>query len=69
MIVAHMADTDKDGAVTQAEFTAAALTGFDRLDANKDGQVTKKERQAARKAMREQWRAKRQGAPAETPAG
>lgn len=69
MIVGHMADADKDGAVTQAEFTAAALTGFDRLDANKDGQVTKKERQAARKAMREQWRAKRQGAPAETPAG
>jgi hypothetical protein len=58
----RMADANKDGAVTQAEFTAAALQRFDRLDANKDGQVTKEERQAARKAMRDQWRAKREAA-------
>ncbi len=53
--MARMADTNKDGAVSQAEFTAAALQRFDRTDTNKDGQVTKEERQAARAAMREQW--------------
>lgn len=57
------ADANKDGAVTQAEFTQAALARFDRTDANKDGTVTKEERQAARQAMREQWQ-KRAGAPA-----
>ncbi len=50
------ADANKDGTVTQAEFTAAALQRFDRLDANKDGTVTKEERQAARAAMRESWK-------------
>ncbi|MEJ5977181.1 EF-hand domain-containing protein [Novosphingobium sp. PS1R-30] len=61
------ADADKNGAVTQAEFTQAALTRFDRTDANKDGTVTKEERQAARQALRdqarEQWQ-NRAGAPA-----
>lgn len=50
------ADTNKDGVVTKAEFTAAALQRFDRLDANKDGTVTREERQAAHQAMREQWK-------------
>lgn len=54
------ADANKDGAVTQAEFTQAALTRFDRTDANRDGTVTREERQAARKAMREQWREHRE---------
>ena len=31
----RMAHADKDGAITKAEFQAAALTRFDRLDANK----------------------------------
>jgi hypothetical protein len=62
MMMGRMADADKDGAVSQAEFTAAALQRFDRADANKDGQVTKEERQSARKAMREEWRAKREAA-------
>ena len=57
-----MADANKDGAVTQAQFTAAALQRFDRTDANKDGQVTREERQTARKAMRDEWRAKREAA-------
>lgn len=57
MMMGRMADANKDGAVTQAEFTAAALQRFDATDANKDGRVTKEERQAARKAMREQWQA------------
>lgn len=62
-----MADGNKDGAITQAEFTQAAMTRFDRTDANKDGTVTKEERQAARQAMREQMRERwqnRTGAPA-----
>lgn len=48
-----MADANKDGAVTQAEATAAALARFDRMDANKDGQVTPEERRAARASMRQ----------------
>jgi Ca2+-binding EF-hand superfamily protein len=58
-----MADANKDGAVTQAEFMAAAMQRFDRADANKDGKVTKEERRSAWQAMREQMRA-RMGTPA-----
>ena len=57
-----MADTDKDGAITQAEFTAAALRRFDRTDVNKDGQVTREERQAQRNFGRQR------GAPPAPPA-
>lgn len=46
------ADSNGDKAIGQAEFVAASLARFDRLDANKDGQVTAEERQAARTAMR-----------------
>jgi len=66
-MMGRMADTDKNGAITQAEFTAAALQRFDRMDADKDGQVTQEERQAARKAMRDQWRAKRAATQAASP--
>ncbi|WP_275226851.1 EF-hand domain-containing protein [Novosphingobium album (ex Liu et al. 2023)] len=55
MMMGRMADADKDGAITQAEFTAAAAKHFDMLDANKDGQVTKEERQAARAQMKAKW--------------
>jgi len=68
MMMGRGADANKDGAVTQAEFTAAALGRFDRTDLNKDGQVTRDERQQSRKAMRDEWRSKRQGAAAATPA-
>lgn len=68
MMMGRMADANKDGAVTQAEFTTAALQRFDATDANKDGTVTKEERQAHRKAMREQWQAKRDAAKPATPA-
>jgi hypothetical protein len=68
MMMGRMADADKDGAITQAEFTGAALQRFDRTDANKDGQVTKEERQAARKAMRDEWRARREAAAPTAPA-
>ncbi len=51
----RMADTNSDGRITRAEFTAAALARFDRADADRNGQVTAPER----KAMRENWRAMR----------
>lgn len=53
------ADTDGNGAITQAEFQAAALSRFDHADADGDGTITREERQAARQAMREEWRAQR----------
>lgn len=59
MMMGRMADADKDGAITQAEFAAAATQRFDRLDADKDGQVTKDERKAARAAMRQEWQSRR----------
>jgi Ca2+-binding EF-hand superfamily protein len=55
MRMARMADTNSDGAITKAEFTAAALQRFDAMDTNKDGQVTPEERQAAREQMRAKW--------------
>ena len=48
----RMADTNSDQAISQAEFTAAALKRFDTADANKDGTLTRAERQAAHQAMR-----------------
>ncbi len=53
MMMMRMADADRDGAVTKAEFATAAATRFDRTDSNRDGQITPAERQAARAAMRE----------------
>ncbi|MGN6500589.1 MAG: EF-hand domain-containing protein [Tsuneonella sp.] len=54
------ADTNADGAISQAEFTAGALKRFDAADANHDGTVTQAERKAARDAMRAQWKANRE---------
>lgn len=66
------ADADKDGAITQAEFTAAAQQRFDRADTNHDGQVTREERQAARQAMRDgmrqRWQDRSGASPAQSPA-
>ena len=45
---ARTADADKDGAVSQAEFTSAALARFDRTDADKDGTISLEERRNAR---------------------
>lgn len=50
------ADADKDGRITLAEATRAALAHFDKMDANKDGTVTAQERRDAMKQMREQWK-------------
>lgn len=49
------ADANKDGAISQAEFMAAAMKRFNAEDTNHDGKVTKEERKAqweARKADR-----------------
>jgi len=55
----QMADADKDGAVTKAEFQARMLQRFDRLDTNHDGTVTRDEAKAARDNMRQQWQSRR----------
>lgn len=48
-------DTDGDGAVSKAEWTAAGRPAerFDMIDANKDGKVTAAEMEAAMAAMRQ----------------
>mgnify|MGYP005636123675 CR=1 FL=1 len=51
-----MADANKDGTITKAEFTAGAMAMFDRADSNKDGYVTADEMKAAHQAMRSQWK-------------
>lgn len=55
-----MADADKDGAVTQAEFTSAATRHFDEVDTNHDGSISREERRAAHQAMRAKWQAQKQ---------
>ena len=40
-------DSNKDGKVNPAEFSATALAAFDRIDANKDGTISPEERAAA----------------------
>ena len=57
MMMMRMADSNRDSAVSQAEFGAAALRHFDMADANKDGTLTRAERQAAHQMMRAQMRA------------
>ncbi len=52
------ADTNNDGAISEAEFTTAALARFDKTDTNNDGQVTREERRAAFKEMRGKWHGK-----------
>lgn len=55
----RVADADKDGTITQAEFHTAALTRFDRLDVDRDGIVTPDEAKTARDSRRQQWQARR----------
>jgi Ca2+-binding EF-hand superfamily protein len=59
--MAAMADTNKDGAVSQAEFSAAALGHFDKADTDKNGTLTPEERRAAHQQMREHMRGMHKG--------
>lgn len=52
-----MADANKDGKVTQAEATTAALTHFDKMDTDKNGTISDAEHKAARDQMRANWKA------------
>jgi hypothetical protein len=54
-MMAMKADSNNDGAVSQAEFAAAAMQRFERADTNKDGQVTREERRTAHAGMRGRW--------------
>ena len=56
MRMAQMADTNKDGTVTRAEFDSAVAGHFRQMDSDGDGSVTAAERKAARDAMREQMK-------------
>ncbi|GGD85384.1 hypothetical protein GCM10011515_01320 [Tsuneonella deserti] len=58
-MMTRMADANNDGAITQAEFTAAVLKHFDSVDTDHSGTVTAAERQAAHAAMKAQWQSKR----------
>lgn len=55
----EQADTNGDNALSQAEFTTAALARFDRADANSDGTVTAEERRAQRGERRGRMRDRR----------
>lgn len=57
--LAAEADSNKDGAVSKAEFAAFTLAHFDEADADHDGTLSKAERHAARKDRHEErggWR-------------
>ncbi len=56
-----MADTNKDGQVTQAEAEALALQHFDQMDSNRDGQITPEERRAGRRIIIQQRREEKSG--------
>ena len=58
-MMARMADTNKDGAVSRDEFLAAQTKHFAMMDADKDGTVTAEERKGARAKMREHMRGMR----------
>jgi Ca2+-binding EF-hand superfamily protein len=45
------ADTNQDGVITSAEFTAAINARLQQMDANHDGQISSDEMQAARSAQ------------------
>lgn len=62
MMMMQKADTNNDGAVSKAEFTAEAAKHFAEMDANSDGKVTQAERQAARAKMKSEWQAKKAAA-------
>lgn len=52
-------DTNKDGILSEAEFTAPAIARFKKADANSDGKVTREEIQVVRKVNREKRAARK----------
>jgi len=59
----RMADADKDGTITRAEFDAARAKHFEMIDTDGDGTISQAEHDAAREKMHERmqnWREKRQ---------
>jgi len=54
----RLAQAEKAGGLTKADFEAGMLKRFDRLDANHDGIVTPDEAKAARDKMRQQWQSR-----------
>lgn len=65
MRMMRMADTNKDGTITRAEFDAGVQAMFTRLDTDRNGTVTPEERKAAHEAMRAQMRQTRPAATAD----
>ncbi|MEZ5680757.1 MAG: EF-hand domain-containing protein [Erythrobacter sp.] len=55
-----MADKDGDKSVTRAEFDAGLAAHFAKVDTDGDGAISAEEREAAHKAMRAEWKAKRE---------
>lgn len=47
-----LADANNDGAISRAEFDAAAKARFAKMDADKSGTITAEEREAAREAFK-----------------
>ena len=62
--MAKMMDTNSDGTVTRAEFTAAALARFAKADTDGNGTVTQTEREAAHAAMKAARQAAKPAQPA-----
>ncbi|MEZ5655022.1 MAG: EF-hand domain-containing protein [Sphingobium sp.] len=52
-----MADANNDGKVTMAEAKTAAMTHFDKVDADKNGTITSQERMDYWKAKKADWKA------------
>jgi Ca2+-binding EF-hand superfamily protein len=62
------ADSNGDGSISAAEFSAATLARFDKADSNGDGTISQDERKGTRETMRErirERRAERKSQPAE----
>lgn len=60
-----MADQDGDKSVTRAEFDAGLAAHFAKVDSNGDGAISAEERETAHKAMRAEWKAKREARKAQ----